>query len=430
MKIEERITGDIHETSCRSGVGSIVAEMKNKYLNLWYETKTNFPLLGKEYSFTEKIRREKQLNKFTESLAGLLDSIPEGQIQQKLWREKIAALIKKFAGETLEFDQELLDILFIDGYFHVTNLFIREARKFDSEVKILDIYQAIRNVWIMNSIQILLNLDVEFSPSIFAYSMLYPYSDNYMDNPELGIDGKKSFSEKFQRCLLGEAIDPDNYIEDCIFKLVARIEGQYPRISFPQVYEALISIHNAQEKSLLQQRGRTSPYERDIAGISFEKGGSSVLADGYLVNPVLTNEQIDFMFGYGVFLQLADDLQDIREDYQNGHMTIFSQLANKWPLDALTNRLFHFKGIILSSDVNFSLHRVKNLKRLIEVSCNFLIFEAIAKNSSLYSRKYRKQIQQHCMFRFSYMKRFKKKFNREFSRIDINNIISALAEEE
>jgi hypothetical protein len=247
-----------------------------------------------------------------------------------------------------------------------------------------------------------------------------------MDNPDFEMDGKKDFSERFEKRLLGESVNANNFIEECIFKLVGMIENQYPRVTYPQVYEALISIHNAQEKSLLQQKGRTSPYEKDVAGISFEKGGSSVLADGLLVNAMLDSEQEDFMFGYGVFLQLADDLQDIKEDYVNGHMTIFSQLANKWWLDGLTNRLFHFLNSILYSDVHFSTPRAKDLKKLIEISCSFLIFEAIAKNKSLYTRKYINKIHQHCMFRFSYMKRFKKKFMRRYSKIDINSIISAL----
>jgi hypothetical protein len=404
----------------------MVEELKHKYLHMWYDTRTSFPLLEKKYNFTEKISKERELNRFTESLRSLLQNMPADEINQDIWRTSIINLVRDFGKKTLEFDEALLDILFIDGYSEVTNLFIKEARSFDSEINIFDIFQAIRNVWIMNSIQIFLGMGVEFSPSIFAYSMLYPYSDNYMDNPHLKIDGKRDFSERFEKRLLGKIVIADNFSEECIFKLVDMVEGQYSRLTYPQVYEALITIHNAQEKSLLQQNGRTSPYEKDIAGISFEKGGSSVLTDGFLVNAMLSREQGDFMFGYGVFLQLADDLQDIKEDYQNGHMTIFSQLSNKWPLDGLTNRMFHFLNSILYSNDHFTTQRLKNIKKLIEISCNFLIFEAIAKNKNLYSRKYTNEIQQHCMFRFSYMKKFKKKFTRKFSRIDINSIISAL----
>ena len=45
-----------------------------------------------------------------------------------------------------------------------------------------EIGQAMRNVWIMNISQVLLNVEVKFTNAIFAYSMLYPYTDNILDD--------------------------------------------------------------------------------------------------------------------------------------------------------------------------------------------------------------------------------------------------------
>lgn len=407
-------------------VDMIVKELKSKYLNLWYDTTSEFPSLNKKYNLFIKIKKEKQFNSFTEKLACLLQNMPEDETNQEKWKKSIMDLVRSFGQETLEFDDSLMDIIFTDGYTRVTNEFIKEARSFDSNINIFDIFQAIRNVWIMNSIQIFSGMDVEFSPSIFAYSMLYPYTDNYLDSTHFKHEDKQIFNNRFRERLLGKILHPDNKIEEPVFRLVEIIEGQYPRHIYPQVYEALVTIHDAQEKSLIQQRVKTSPYVKDIIGISFEKGGTSVLADGYLVKPGLTMDEADFMFGYGVFLQLADDLQDVREDFENSHMTIYSQLCGKWPLDIMANRLFHFMNYILNSDDNFSSPNLKDLKRLITVSCNFLIFEAIGKNSRMYTRKYIKEIEQYSMFRFYYMKRFKKKLGNRFSKIDINNIIKAL----
>lgn len=407
-------------------VDRIVRELKSKYLNLWYDTVTDFPCLDKKYSLPVKIKKERELKNLTETLACLLESMPEDESAQVKWRTGILELLKSFGNETLEFDDSLMDIIFTEGYTRVTNLFIKEARHFDPTINIFDIFQAIRNVWIMNSVQIFLGMDVEFSPSIFAYSMLYPYTDNYLDNTGFKHEDKQNFNNRFKKRLLGETMHPDNEVEESVYKLVEIIETQYPRPEYPKVYEALVSIHDAQEKSLLQQRVKTSPYEKDIIGISFEKGGSSVLADGFLVSPGLSMDEADFMFGYGIFLQLADDLQDVGEDLKNSHMTIYSQSSNKWPLDILANKLFYFMDHILNSDDNFSSPNLINLKRLIALSCNFLFFEAIAKNSSLYTRKYINELERYSMFRFSYMKRFKKKLIRRYSKIDISNIIKAL----
>lgn len=417
---------DKNKVNNPQSVDKIVEMLKLKYLNIWYDTAVDFPYLNKKYSLPQKIKKERELNSFTESLATLLQSMPEGELNQAEWKGRIMDLIRGFGKETLEFDDSLIDIIFTDGYTRVTNQFIRSAKDFDSNINVLNIFQAIRNVWIMNSIQIFLGRDVEFSSSIFAYSMLYPYTDNYLDDNAFNHEDKKSFNNRFRRRLLGEITFPDNEIEEPVFKLVEMIEAQYSRLIHPSVYEALAAIHDAQEKSLLQQRTMTSPYEKDIMGISFEKGGSSVLADGYLVNPNISIDDADFMFGYGIFLQLADDLQDVSEDIENNHMTIYSQLSRKWPLDILTNRLFHFMNYILSSNENFSSQNLVNLKRLISVSCNFLFFEAIGKSSRLFTRKYIKDIEQYSMFRFRYMKNFKKKLIKRYSSIDIGNILRAL----
>jgi hypothetical protein len=68
------------------------------------------------------------------------------------------------------------------------------------------------------------------------------------------------------------------------------------------------SRHRAQSKSLQQLCCNPAPHQIDVVGISFEKGGTSVLADGYLVAGSLTAAQPDWIFGFGVLTQLLDDL--------------------------------------------------------------------------------------------------------------------------
>jgi hypothetical protein len=42
----------------------------------------------------------------------------------------------------------------------------------------------------MNSLQIFWGLPLEMTPSVYAYSMLYPYTDNFLDNPEVNSEEK------------------------------------------------------------------------------------------------------------------------------------------------------------------------------------------------------------------------------------------------
>ena len=103
------------------------------------------------------------------------------------------------------------------------------------------------------------------------------------------------------------------------------IERLYPRAEFPEVYLSLRAIHHAQMRSLDQQDGARTWDERALLALSIAKGGASVLTDACLVRGSLTEDKAEFMFAYGVVLQLMDDLQDIRDDLANRHLTIFTR---------------------------------------------------------------------------------------------------------
>ncbi len=90
-----------------------------------------------------------------------------------------------------------------------------------------------------------------------------------------------------------------------------------------------------------------APYEVDLLGVTFDKGGTSVLADAYLVAGDLTAHEELFAFELGAFLQFVDDLEDVAADHAAGRLSVFALAARGWQLDALTNRTFHFGAGVL-----------------------------------------------------------------------------------
>ena len=64
---------------------------------------------------------------------------------------------------------------------------------------------------------------MQLTPSIFAYSMLYPYSDNYLDDPSVSREAKLSFSVRFGRRLAGDAVASANPLEATIWRLIERM---------------------------------------------------------------------------------------------------------------------------------------------------------------------------------------------------------------
>jgi len=391
-----------------------VMRYRQTYSRLWWEAGTDFPWFNKVYTKNEQRKIETELTRFIdEASMKLKDYSPKKDIQ-KVWIEDFLTGLKKCGNRILELSDFYLDSIFNKDYINSTRMFIENVKKVDPSLKIEDIYQGLRNVWIMNSLQMYLNLDIEHSDAIFAYSLIYPYTDNVLDDVSEPIEKKLSLAMNLRNWLEGRPSPFNNSQEEKIFRLIKIIESQYGRDLFPSVYQSLLAIFNAQIKSLLQQKKHSLPYETDILDISFEKGGSSVLADGYLVNGSLEDEQAEFCFGFGVFLQLADDIQDITADKKNSHMTIFSQTAGKYDLDKLANKLFNFISKVVDLKLDEQTENRKKLKEIIQKNCYYLVLEAIGKNKTYYSKNYVDKMQSYFPVRFSFLKELRKKIKDRF----------------
>lgn len=370
-------------------MGKLMKEkLEAECLKVWYSASKTFPCMGDEIPAKKKKINEKAMDEFLNNFLNSLNQFPDDKIQKQSWKRDTLQLIDKFIEITDIITNDEYKFLFSHNIQSVTNKFIKEVRSFDSKLTSEEIGQAIRNVWIINLIQVLFEDEVNYTPSIFAYSMLYPYTDNFLDNSCISKEEKFQINCRFKERLQGNPVAPQNDLEKSLFALVEKIEGQYSRDAYPQVYESLLYIHESQEQSLLQQLGATCPYENNIMGISVNKGGSSVVADGYLVHPEMTEIQTQFLFNYGVMLQFCDDLQDISEDYSNNHMTIFSQICTKWPLDRLNNALMNFVYKIGDEIINLQGKNSDIMNSIIRKNCLLLIMHSVIKNKKFFTKNY------------------------------------------
>jgi hypothetical protein len=386
---------------------------KKEYLQMWWQTPTTFPELGNTYQENEQKSIESELFRFIDRTSLRLDDYPDTETERKAWMEKFIAEVREFGRRFLEMSDLYLDSVFQDDAVQSTRMFVDKAKVFDPTLLIEDVYQALRNAWIMNSLQMYLHLDVKYTDSVFAYSMIYPYMDNYLDDVSLPLDEKLVLVRKLRDGLEGLDFTPGNGNEEKIRQLIKMIESEYDREKFPGVYQSLLAIFNAQLRSLTQQKGHTLPIEGDILDLSFEKGGTSVLADGYLVSGTLEEQQANFCFGFGAFLQLTDDIQDMVVDQKNDHATIFSLSAGKYSLDNLANKLLNFVMLTVYAKLDEGDSNAKSLKELILRNCTLLIMEAIGKNRACYSRKYWQHMERHFPIRFSRLKKLRKKLRKK-----------------
>jgi hypothetical protein len=386
-----------------------VARYKKEYTQMWWSTSAGFPELGKTYQEAEQKSVETELFRFIDRTSLKLDGYPENETEQSAWMEEFIADTRDFGKRFLAMSDLYLDSVFQDDAVRSTRKFVDKAKAFDTALQIEDVYQALRNAWIMNSLQMYLHRDVQYSDSLFAYSMIYPYMDNYLDDVSLSLEEKLVLIEKLRSGLEGLGFSPENRNEERILTLIKMIESEYEREDFPGVYQSLLAIFNAQLRSLTQQKGHTLHFEGDILDLSFEKGGTSVLADGYLVSGRLDEQQANFCFGFGTFLQLADDIQDVIMDRRNDHATIFSLPAGKSNLDNLASKLLNFSADVVEAKLDEKDPSARSLKELILRNCTLLILEAIGKNRDCYSRDYWKKMERFFPIRFSRLKKLRKK---------------------
>lgn len=314
----------------------------------------------------------KQQKKTDAKLQKLLD-------EQDTLREHPDAL-RAYLKEDAIWDIQTLPEEHQKDFCTITRQFILDAKAFDTNLSDEEIFQALRNVWIILMLEMTMRKKLFYHRAMFAYSMLYPYTDNFLDSEMYTMDEKNAFNQRLRLRLKGHSYENPRNEEKKIDELIQEIEKIYDRHAFPDVYESLLCIQRGQEDSLLQQ-GK----QEDILAISIRKGGSSVLADGFLINGNMSDSEQKFCMEYGFALQLADDLQDYAEDLQCQHYTLFS----KGNQEVLAKQLLQYAYELLKRQ---SFCDDETLCVVIQKGCLFLVLGAIIMQREIFPPLFIKQV--------------------------------------
>jgi hypothetical protein len=289
---------------------------------------------------------------------------------------------------------------------------MKRAKDLDPDIERESLFQALRNVWTMHSMQMYLDKPVELTDSVFAYSMLYPLTDNYLDNPDISHQDKTEFNKRFREKIRTGKGEPQTENESKIFNMIDLIEGDWHRDKYPKVYEALMAILDGQQLSLRQQ-GLTCLYDQDLLFLTFYKGGASVLADAYLIAGDLNTSQEEFSFMYGVILQLADDLQDIDVDLKDNHMTMMNTQVKMTYLDSMINKYLNMIDVFFRDYYELTTKEQIALKELSSESIQLLIFEAAMKSKKYISKDMYKYVKAGSHFSPKTYKKVERDFDKQ-----------------
>ncbi|HKI87943.1 MAG TPA: hypothetical protein VKA38_02875 [Draconibacterium sp.] len=380
-----------------------VSSFIDHFNEIWEKSPVDLPLFEVNYSVEEHKEREKQFVLFQQKINTLKSAKKVESLRNGDPGKTFFPMFKYFLENVFDFKQDQLEIILSDKFKDVSKDFFYKARAFGPELSPENIYQGMRNVWIMNGIQLMMDIPVEITPSIFGYSMIYPYSDNFLDDPTVSIFQKQQFSDRFNYRLHGFCEVPMNHTEQQLFELVSMFEQQYPRGLYPKVYQSLYAIQQGQTNSLKLMK-TNSVSNSQVKHIAFEKGGASVLADGYLVAGRLTERQEQALFGYGVYLQLLDDIQDIKEDSEANTCTMFS-FSNGRKLDEFVNQTIHFGRVALEEMQCFEGTQMRTFLQLMNRSIETMIIESVGLNPAYYSDNYLQELEKHSPMRFEFVRK-------------------------
>lgn len=162
---------------------AMLIDYTEQYSVIWESCSNQLHTFSKSYSNSEKLEKEIVLDQFLKSI--------------KSFRKERTN--RKSMSETEE-----------RMFFENTRRFLRDGLDFTND-----------------------QLEMMFS------DVLYPYTDNLIDDPQISNVEKMIFSSRFRERLSGEKIEASNRTENAVFRLVEMIENQYSRNDFPELFASL-----------------------------------------------------------------------------------------------------------------------------------------------------------------------------------------------
>jgi hypothetical protein len=387
---------------------AIVDGLRDEHAALWLATPAVLPALGAASGFIRKLGNARAARRLLDAVADEALRRPPSPADAAAWRERVCGRLEQFGRERLGWSESFTRLLLGDDFFVSSTLFVREARAFWPPLTLEQLGQALRNVWIGNWLQLLCGRRVALRPGLFAYSMLYPLTDNLLDDEAVSAADKRAFGQRFGLRLAGRAVEARGRHESAVFELVRRIEDEYPRRAYPGVHARLLAIHEAQSWSLRQHHGEDLA-DGELLSLTVAKGGSSVLADLHLVTGRPSRREERFAFGYGVFLQLLDDLQDVEQDLAAGHETLFTRAARRGALDQPVARLAAFIDRVLDGHGLFAGPEFEDRKDLVRRNCRALLVGSVAEHERRFTRGFRRGLQRQWPLSFGACRRLRRR---------------------
>lgn len=351
---------------------------------IWNKLEGNYVITGSIITEKEKKKNETQLRNVIKQMRQQMQIFPSAFEQRKKWRKAFKESIKKALSQDTIFGIGMLEEKARFRVLESVQIFIRKTRAFDDKIEMEDVFQAMSNFLVYVMMAELEEVEDYVQNAVWSYSLLYPYTDNILDDVILSSKEKKEFNERLYQRLQGREGKAYNQKEEKINACIAYIEETYHRELFPELYNSILLIFQAQVESLRVQKETLE--EEEMLDISIFKGASSVLVNACMIDGRFGKNRennIRLATKLGYFLQLADDLRDIKMDIENQHQTLFTIFINRGNIEHLTNHMFEYIELIFKG-----IEGKTEVAEFIKKQCRILMINSIIHNKEYFSKKY------------------------------------------
>lgn len=403
----------------REEIAEAKREITEEIRAVWDNCPESFPLFLQEnpamfpvMDARRKKENEVQVQEFVQRMQKKFRQKPADEERLAVWEKSLERDFMEFLGrERIICAAETMGKELLEEFVREAKRFIDRVRAFDGELDQAQIWQAFRNYLIYAVIVDMQGERQNAGDQILAYSLLYPYTDNYIDNEKIPKECKEHYNRMIADKLRGGSVTPRGLLEERTCLLLDMILRVCSEPAGKRVSGILLQLLYAQSSSIGGQLAEVSGVtsvpifsERSqdrILETSIWKGSTSVVADYLFSTPHWTQEEETFYRKFGFLLQMIDDLQDIEEDKRSGNRTLMAECRELPVREKYVNRLLWYSWRVITEfePVN------PRLKEFILKNCVAIILDAVCVNAQFFSKAYLETLKPYLLFSAEFLRK-------------------------
>jgi hypothetical protein len=173
----------------------------------WLSADNLFPDFLADVSEDAKNQNEQYIQTIFDDFQKQVMSYPRLPIGRRKWKKHMQELINQVIFHEMVIGIHLaLEQKELEAFQAELLEFLRQVRRFAPELTLEDIGQALRNYIVYAMFKVIHRKNTGFRMAGFGYSMLYPFTDNYIDSKSVTPEEKSEYNKLIRDMLEGREV--------------------------------------------------------------------------------------------------------------------------------------------------------------------------------------------------------------------------------